>query len=325
MTAVRETVNILCGNSKKIRPKNPVYCSTPYRFSLLKKSRRAPQTVSNSIRYRRGTSGSGRSKNGYSVSQFLLYGVAPFGLGTIGFTEGFKWLRENKISLGDARTGWYALAGSCLGVYLGWHYGASAFLSQWFQVYATRMTFTGWPTWLLSAFSHISLLHMAVNMFVGHSFIQGFNKANNWLEPFLVGALWSGFFCVMYGFFRNINAVGASGGICGIMGYLSYFMWENNRKVIAPMFPFNLVLDIPHELLKPYEINVPKAFTLREATLLMIGVSLVFGVRQIRTGRGIFAHAGHLGGILGGLFTAYNRDSHDRRNNGGRINTFSYK
>ena len=52
---------------------------------------------------------------------------------------------------------------------------------------------------------------------------------------------------------------------------------------------------------------------MREATLLMIATSVIFGIRQIQTGRGLFAHAGHLGGILGGLFTAYNRDMADRR------------
>jgi len=155
---------------------------------------------------------------------------------------------------------------------------------------------------------------MAVNIFVGHSFIQGFNKANNWLEPFLVGAVWSGFFCVLYGCFRTINAVGASGGICGIMGYLSYFMWNNQQKVISPMFPFNLVLELPHQLIASTgsHYNIPTAFSMKEATLLMIATSIVFGIRQIQTGRGLFAHAGHLGGILGGLFTAYNRELADR-------------
>jgi len=297
------------------------YCSRPLRcVSLLQKGssrvlvghKWSKQNVI-SVRLRRGNIRNNQNSS-FSASHYLLHGLAPFIIATVGLTEGFKWLRENKISLGDARIAWYALAGSCLGVYLGWHYGASALMSRWFQVYATRGAFTGWPTWILSGISHISLLHMAVNMFVGHSFIQGFNKANNWLEPFLVGAVWSGFFCILYGCFRTINAVGASGGICGIMGYLSYFMWNNERKVIAPMFPFNLVLELPHQLIASTgsQYNIPTAFSMREATLLMIAISVIFGIRQIQTGRGLFAHAGHLGGILGGLFTAYNRDMADR-------------
>jgi hypothetical protein len=143
------------------------------------------------VRFRRGNIRNNQNPS-FSAKHYLLHGVAPFIIATVGLTEGFKWLRENKISLGDARIVWYALAGSCLGVYLGWHYGASALMSRWFQVYATRWlvppnligqiseifrgAFTGWPTWILSGISHISLLHMAVNMFVGHSFIQGFNK-----------------------------------------------------------------------------------------------------------------------------------------------------
>ena len=40
---------------------------------------------------------------------------------------------------------------------------------------------------------------------------------------------------------------------------------------------------------------------------IFTGASIFFAMRQLQTGRGMLSHAGHLGGLFGGMLGGYDR------------------
>ena len=137
-------------------------------------------------------------------------------------------------------------------------------------------------------------------------------------ESFLVGALLCGFASVCYGYFCRapLYALGASGGVSGLVGSMAYENWDNARPVIAPIWPVSvLLIDFPNLVIGPLTgYHIPDAFSFRHAIAIFVSVSLALTLRQVATGgKGIVCHAGHLGGLAGGAFAAFNRDCNNRR------------
>merc|ERR1712173_479326 len=92
------------------------------------------------------------------------------------------------------------------------------------------------------------------------------------IEAFLLGALWCGFGAVCHGYsigrIKSIPfiALGASGGICGLMGFTSFENWNDNRKRISLIPPIPQIIHVINvNLLRPLGIpNIPEAFNSRE-------------------------------------------------------------
>ena len=138
---------------------------------------------------------------------------------------------------------------------------------------------------LLSAFSHISLLHLGCNMFVLHSFsdpiIHQLGK-----EQF-VGLYLSS--CVITSFFSHVSKIatgrmgsslGASGAICTILGVFgTSFPDAQMQIVLLPFFTFSASVGI-------------------KSLMAMDTVGILAGWQ-------VFDHAAHLSGVLFGIWWCY--------------------
>jgi len=135
---------------------------------------------------------------------------------------------------------------------------------------------------LLSAFSHYSFLHLAVNMFVLHSFSTGAVQLigpEQFLGLYLSGALVSSLGSYLYkmAVFSPAVSMGASGAIMAILGFVCTERPDSRLAIIfLPMFTFT-------------------AGTAIKAVIMFdsLGAALRWG---------IFDHAAHLGGALLGVY-----------------------
>lgn len=137
----------------------------------------------------------------------------------------------------------------------------------------------------LSVFSHYSVIHLALNMYVVLSFTNV--AVNNFLGPdqfwavFLTAGLVSSLFGITHkAVLRSpIRAVGASGAILGMLGYTCMKIPEARLKILfIPGFDFS-------------------------ARSAIIGV-LLFDIAGLLLRFRMFDHAAHIGGTLFGVFYA---------------------
>lgn len=150
-----------------------------------------------------------------------------------------------------------------------------------------------------SAFGHVSLLHIALNMFVLYSFYRGFFPDSNtvsfqYLQTYLGGINIFQFIliyaagivgCSLYVLWMrwedpSYSAVGASGAVSGVLFAFAY------------LFPFS----------KMQLIILPIPMSSWIFTALFTIVSLILS--QLPKAQGIVSHEGHLGGGLFGHLAA---------------------
>lgn len=141
-----------------------------------------------------------------------------------------------------------------------------------------------WPMFL-STFSHYSLLHLAANMYVLHSFSHA-AVATLGREQFLGLYLSAGVIASFAShIFKTIVAqpglsLGASGAIMAILGYVCTQYPDTQLSVVfLPMYTFSA----------------------GAAIKVIMGIDLA----GVLLGWRIFDHAAHLGGALFGIFWAY--------------------
>ena len=138
---------------------------------------------------------------------------------------------------------------------------------------------------LLSAFSHASFLHLAVNMFVLHSFSRPIVSAIG-KEQF-VGLYLSS--CAVTSFFSHVSKIatgrmgfslGASGAICTVLGVFGTLVPDARMQIIfLPFFTFSAAVGI-------------------KALMALDTAGLIAGWKM-------FDHAAHLSGVLFGIWWCY--------------------
>ena len=136
------------------------------------------------------------------------------------------------------------------------------------------------------------------------------------IESFTLGAIWSAALFTICGQFGHgaLYAVGSSGAVCGIVGYTIYKGWKDPTRRIGLMFPFNQLIHIPNQIIHPIiGKRIPELFTYREFFYTFVIISSFLAWIQHKRGGGMFAHTGHLGGILGGWICGYNRSLQNKR------------
>ncbi|XP_015608681.1 presenilins-associated rhomboid-like protein, mitochondrial isoform X2 [Cephus cinctus] len=140
---------------------------------------------------------------------------------------------------------------------------------------------TCWPM-LLSTFSHYSILHLAANMYVLHSFSTAAVAAlgkEQFMALYLSSGVISSFISHVYktAFSRPGLSLGASGAIMGILGFVCTHYPDTRLSIIfLPMY----------------------TFTAGAAIKVLIGMDLA----GCALGWRYFDHAAHLGGALWGIF-----------------------
>ena len=138
---------------------------------------------------------------------------------------------------------------------------------------------------LLSAFSHISLIHLGCNMFVLHSFSDHIIHALG-KEQFMGLYLSS---CVITSFFSHVSKIatgrmgsslGASGAICTVLGVFGTLLPEAQMQIILlPFFTFSASVGIK--------------------SLMAIDTVGILARWQF------FDHAAHLSGVVFGIWWCY--------------------
>jgi len=172
------------------------------------------------------------------------------------------------------------IIGANLAVYLAWQSGiiSPKFLYDNFSLSLYTMASHRYHTLLTYSFSHIHGLHLAANMlslyFFG-KFTEAYYGPKTLLQLYLLGALVSGIFIhssnKKYG--NPYPTIGASGAASAILTY--YIMNFPNQMILLFFFP------------------VPA---------WMVGVLMLFQSLYAYDGSTGLSGAGHLGGIVAGLF-----------------------
>ena len=147
-----------------------------------------------------------------------------------------------------------------------------------------QMSNKGLPM-LLSAFSHYSIVHLACNMFVLHSF-SGSIVAALGKEQFMGLYLSS---CVVTSFFSHLSKIatgrmgsslGASGAICTVLGVFGTLIPDARMQIIfLPFFTFSASIGI-------------------KALMALDTAGIIAGFQ-------FFDHAAHLSGVLFGIWWCY--------------------
>ncbi|KAF6778438.1 hypothetical protein AHF37_02288 [Paragonimus kellicotti] len=137
----------------------------------------------------------------------------------------------------------------------------------------------------LSVFSHHSLLHLGINMYVLHSFtpsLIGIIGSGEFLSVFLGGGIFASFMSLLNkAIYRSpIPSLGASGAICAVLG--AFCLLQPHARLCLPF-----VVDI-----------LPHSFKAENAawTLLFLELFAAFILS-----RSPIDHAAHFGGLLFGM------------------------
>lgn len=142
---------------------------------------------------------------------------------------------------------------------------------------------------LLSMFSHQSIIHLALNMYVVWSFtnvsVNSFLGPNQFWALYITGGVFSSFLSLVHKAITRspTRALGASGAILALLGYTCMKIPEARLKIVfIPGFDFS-------------------------AQSAIIGI-LLFDIAGLLLRFRLFDHAAHIGGVLFGMCYAMTVD-----------------
>ncbi|CAH8630451.1 unnamed protein product [Heterobilharzia americana] len=166
-----------------------------------------------------------------------------------------------------------------------------SFLGYLTNVTIDSITATPVLSMLLSVFSHQSIFHLAVNMYVLHSFalsVISLIGAEGFISLFIAGGIFSNYVSLINKIFRRstLQSIGASGGICAIVG--AFAMLQPDARLCIPF-----VVDI-----------IPHSFQATSAVWCMLCLEAIGTL--FFTHRSVFDHAAHAGGLLFGMLYGMN-------------------
>lgn len=178
------------------------------------------------------------------------------------------------------------IVGVNVAVFLAWRLPQfSTFMVKYFMA-SPMMKATSWPM-LLSTFSHYSFLHLFVNMYVLWSFAPvastKFGK-EQFLATYISAGVVSGFTSYLYKVARGsmVPSVGASGAIMALIGIVGTSFPDTRLSIafVSQVFPHSFSADAGVKGL-----------------IILDTLGVVFGWKFLD-------HAGHLGGMLFGIWYA---------------------
>lgn len=159
---------------------------------------------------------------------------------------------------------------------------------------------------LLSTFSHYSLLHIAANMYVLHSFSHaavGTLGKEQFLGMYLSAGVLASFASNL---FKTVVrqpglSLGASGAIMGVLGYVCCQYPDTQLSIVfLPMFTFSA------GTVSSFLVNIcVLLLCLANCKFQAFKVIMGFDLAGVLLGWRVFDHAAHLGGALFGMFWAY--------------------
>ncbi|KAF5398852.1 hypothetical protein PHET_07782 [Paragonimus heterotremus] len=167
-------------------------------------------------------------------------------------------------------------------------FGNRSSLNSVFLRYFANSPYSPTPalSMFLSVFSHHSLLHLGINMYVLHSFtptLIGIIGSGEFLSVFLGGGIFASFMSLLNkAIYRSpIPSLGASGAICAVLG--AFCLLQPHARLCVPF-----VVDI-----------LPHSFKAENAawTLLFLELFAAFIFH-----RSPIDHAAHFGGLLFGIY-----------------------
>lgn len=193
----------------------------------------------------------------------------------------------------------YGIIGANFLVFVGWKLLNPQLMTRWFTL-SLANTSNQLSAMVLSMFSHKSFIHFYLNMYVlssfcsawnqlskSHSQKSGVNSHERYLAFYLTAGMCSSLLSIMV---KNIGRIpqpslGASGAIMGLIGYTCEKMPNNLLSIVfLPNFTFTA--------------DSAKSFIIGFDTIgLLIGAFSNWRYM-------IFDHAGHLGGMLFGIWYA---------------------
>ncbi|CAH8674911.1 unnamed protein product [Schistosoma bovis] len=144
---------------------------------------------------------------------------------------------------------------------------------------------------VLSLFSHKSLFHLGINMYVLHSFassVMSLVGVEDFFSVFIAGGIFSGYISLMNKLLRRsaFPSLGASGGICAIIGAFS--MLQPNARLCVPF-----IVDF-----------IPHSFQASSAVWIILSIE-IFGLIFLSR-RSALDHAAHAGGLIFGMLYGSN-------------------
>ncbi|ELT89143.1 hypothetical protein CAPTEDRAFT_153017 [Capitella teleta] len=170
-------------------------------------------------------------------------------------------------------------------VFLLWRVAPATVMYKWFAA-SPYTTTSCWPM-LFSSFSHYSPLHILANMCVLWSFAAPVSHRLG-PEQLLAFYLSAGVVSVFgsYAFkiarMTAVPSLGASGAICGLIGYQC---WVNPESQLAILFVNQII---------------PHSFSAKSGLIALMTFDLMGIVFRWK----VLDHAGHLAGVLFGIFYA---------------------
>lgn len=195
----------------------------------------------------------------------------------------------------------YAIIGLNLLVWAGWKVASQRTMMKWFTL-SLNGSQNHFTSMFLSMFSHKSFIHLYVNMYVLSSFCVAWDRLSlksntngngheRFLAFYLTAGMCSGLLSILIKLLGRIPqpSLGASGAIMGLVGYICEKMPETRLGIVfLPNWTFSA--------------HSAKNFIIAFDTVgLLIGALTKW--RYI-----LFDHAGHLGGILFGMWYARGGD-----------------
>ncbi|CAH8596126.1 unnamed protein product [Schistosoma turkestanicum] len=185
-------------------------------------------------------------------------------------------------------TYWVIVACNIL-VFLGLNSRLSPFIQPYFLSSVTGPT----PalSMVLSVFSHKSLFHLWLNMYVLHSFAKSLISlvgVEEFLSVFLAGGIFSSYISLMNKLVQRskFSSLGASGGICALIGSLC--MLKPNAHLCIPF-----IVDI-----------IPHSFQANNAIWVILSFEII-GILFLSR-RSALDHAAHAGGLIFGMLYGMN-------------------
>jgi len=242
-----------------------------------------------------------RSQKNLNFSEYSIKAFIPCAGWTVGLCGVFEITRRNFPRRDVKNIPWDYIYLGITGPILLYHYTSGVALGV---LTTSPVGFSQWWTWLTHGFNHSGFIHWICNTVGLNSFFHNSGTEKLLLtEAFLIAIIWGGFFWALFQYFmpaRIVTNLGASGGVFGVIGY--------KQQKICLMEPFqSICVTLPNSIFKTFGIpyQFPTALSMTSAVQGIVGISCLFMILQLKRGRGVVGHAGHMGGLLAGYGLNY--------------------